>query len=646
MNFYAAQDSAKKKTKYLILIYLLVLVVLTLLSTLVLLLLVPVIIGQPLPSPFFESILSPDNLPTLAGVGAFIIGGALISSYVKSRHLAKGGGVIAAALGGVKISPNSRDLNERKVLNVVEEMAIASGMPVPEVYLLKNESGINAFAAGQTPIDAVIGVTQGCIDKLTRSQLQGVIGHEFSHILNGDMRLNLRIIMLLHGIEFIGMLGRIMTASQRRRRAGFSSRSSSRRGKGNGAIVLAGLALRLIGWFGVLFGNMVQAAVSRQREFLADASSVQFTRDPSAISGALKVIGGTTETSRLSDTDVNEVAHLFFGQAFKTRVRFLFATHPPIEDRIRQVEPHWDGQFLAPLPPPKTKTDDTDQTSTSGQSAMLDLPEPLAILMAAGVMVDHLSAQQREQLNRLLTQASDPMEAMALVLAVLLLETVDSEVTLAQWQGLFADHELKALESMTRHQLLALKEIDMHNHLALVEMGMPALKTLSESQYLAFKNLLEAAMRLDGIKSVFEQSLYHLVTRYLDVHFGLAKAHKVRYRKAKQVSIELQLVLSLLSHYGHGQEVLRQATMDSAFQRAVEHLGLSGLERIEIDEEQQALFHTATQKLVYCSLPLKQSIVEALTLCVEHDGVVSQTEKELVMAIAATMDAPIPRLAL
>ncbi|MDX1352806.1 MAG: M48 family metalloprotease, partial [Thiomicrorhabdus sp.] len=298
MNFYAAQEHAKKRTKYLVLLYLLILLVLTFLSTLVLALLMPLFSGQSLSIhgellslPFWQSLFSAQNLPLLLGVGSFVIGGAFISSWIKSRQLSKGGSVIASALGGVKLSPNSSDLNERKALNVVEEMAIASGMPVPEVYVLRQESAINAFAAGQTPQDAVIGLTQGCIDKLTRSQLQGVVGHEFSHILNGDMRLNLRIIMLLYGIEFISLLGRILSSSNRNR-----SRSRSK-GKGNGAIILAGIALRIIGWFGILFGNIIQAAVSRQREFLADASSVQFTRDPEAIAGALRVIGGVTESS-------------------------------------------------------------------------------------------------------------------------------------------------------------------------------------------------------------------------------------------------------------------------------------------------------------------------------------------------------------
>lgn len=643
MNFYAAQDNAKKKTKYLVLIYLVVLVVLTFLSTLVLILLLPMFTGKSLGPEFWQTLFTEKNLPTLLGVGAFVIGGALISSYVKSRHLSKGGSVIAASLGGNKIQPNTSDLNERKVLNVVEEMAIASGMPVPEVYLLRNESAINAFAAGQTPMDAVIGVTQGCIDKLTRTQLQGVIGHEFSHILNGDMRLNLRIIMLLHGIEFIGMLGRIMTSSQRRS-SSFSS-SRSRNSKGNGAIVLAGIALRIIGWFGVLFGNMIQAAVSRQREFLADASSVQFTRDPSAIGGALKVIGGISEHSRLKNTDVNEAAHIFFGQAFRTRLAFLFATHPPVELRIRQVEPGWDGEFLRPLPPPERQTEESETESRSSFSVP-GLPEPLAALMAAGVLIDQLSKSHQEQLEVLVKKAEDPMEAMALVLAVLLYDTVDNDIAIEKWQQIFKQAGFTGLDDMVTQQLLSLKAIELANQLPLIELTMPALKELSEPQYVNFKKLLQEAMLLDGEKSIFEQSVFQLVTRFLDVHFGISKATKVRYRKAKQVRMELQVVFSMLTYYGHKDESRSSLAMNEAFKRAMAHLGLDDLQRIEMDDSLQKMSKGASERLVYCSQMLKQRIVEALVMCVEHDGKVNELEKELILALAATMDAPIPRLSL
>lgn len=639
MNFYVAQDSAKKKTKYLVLLYVLILIVLTFLSTLVLILLLPVVTGQNLSTNSWQTLFTERNLPTLLWVGAFVVGGALISSFVKSRHLAKGGAVIAAALGGSKLSPNSSNINERKALNVVEEMAIASGMPVPEVFVLRQESAINAFAAGQSPQDAVIGLTQGCIDKLSRTQLQGVVGHEFSHILNGDMRLNLRIIMLLHGIEFIALLGRIMTSSRGRR-----SSSSRSKGKGNGAIILAGIVLRVIGWFGILFGNMLQAAVSRQREFLADASSVQFTRDPDAIAGALKVIGGVTETSRLKNTNVSEVAHLFFGQSFRTRLAFLFATHPPIEMRIRRIQPGWNGEFLKPqiVMPIEGEPAKDDRVNTPFQN----LPEPLAMLLGAGILVNELTDDSQEVLGKLVAKAQDPLEAIALVIAILLCEESDNPQEKTVWKALLAESSIKGLEPMVKQQIELMLQSNLANRLRLVEIAMPALKTLSANQYQDFKQLLQGVMDLDHHQSIFEQSVFQLVTRFLDVHFGLVKAPKVRYKKAKQIVMELQLILSALAYYGHNSSDADKISMDLAFKRAVQSLDLNELQRIEADDSHQNLFRSATEKLLYCSEPLKQQVVSALVICVEHDGQVNEVEKELVLAIAATMNAPIPRLSL
>jgi len=641
VNFYAAQDSAKKKTRYLVLLYIAVLLVLTFLSTLVLMVLTPFVTGKQLPNEFWLDIFSPQSLPTFLGVGAFVIGGALISSYVKSRQLAKGGGVIAASLGGVKLQTNTNNLNERKVLNVVQEMAVASGMPVPEVYVLKKENAINAFAAGQTTSDAVIGVTQGCIDKLSRRQLQGVIGHEFSHVLNGDMRLNLRIIMLLHGIEFIGLLGRILTTSQRRSRSSFSSRSRSK-SKGNGALVLAGIALRVLGWFGIMFGNIIQAAVSRQREFLADASSVQFTRDPSAIAGALKVIGGVSESSRLKNTDVNEVAHLFFGQSFTTRLAFLFATHPPIEMRIRLLEPSWNGEYLKPIEPVIQAQDEPEKKQNFADA----LPQPLMMLMAAGVMIEQLTQGQQKQLSKLVDKSQEPMEGMALIVAILLCEESMGEQAIPKWKNAVQSADIPGLVDLVENQINVLKNVELSSLLPLVELTMPALKNLSEPQYIKFKGLLESVMMLDGQQSVFEQSLFKLVTRHLDVHFGFAEAIKVRYRKPKQVAVEIQVVLSLVAHFGStlANSNNSKSMMDLAFQKATHHLNLEHLQRMDIDASTHDLFTTATEKLLHGNDALKQQIVEALVLCVEHDGEVNSTEKELVLAIAATMDAPIPRL--
>ena len=269
-----------------------------------------------------------------------------LGSLYKVSELAAGGEVVAHMMGGRLVDPQTTDLAERRLLNVVEEMSLASGVPVPPVYVMDNEPSINAFAAGFRPNDAVVTVSRGCLQYLTREELQGVLGHEFSHVLNGDMRLNLRLIGIVYGILVLSIIGYFVMRSAGW--AGSSSRNSDdRRGDNRAAFFFIGLALYILGYLGVLLGNIIKAAISRQREFLADASSVQFTRNPGGLAGALKKIGGLAEGSRINDPHAHEISHMFFGDAFAGSIFNLFATHPPLEERIRLLDPNFDGSYPA-----------------------------------------------------------------------------------------------------------------------------------------------------------------------------------------------------------------------------------------------------------------------------------------------------------
>ena len=270
-----------------------------------------------------------------------------LGSLYKVAELASGGEVVAQMMGGRPVDPQSTDPAERRLLNVVEEMALASGVPVPPVYVMDNEPSINAFAAGHQPSQAVIAVSRGCLEYLTRDELQGVLGHEFSHVLNGDMRLNLRLIGIVFGILSLSIVGYYVMRS-----AGWagSSRDRDDRGGSGSAIFFVGLALFVFGYLGVLLGNIIKAAISRQREFLADASSVQFTRNPAGLAAALKKIGGLAEGSRIRDAHAQEISHMFFGDAFAGSFFNLFATHPPLEERIRLLDPNFDNTFTPTEP--------------------------------------------------------------------------------------------------------------------------------------------------------------------------------------------------------------------------------------------------------------------------------------------------------
>ncbi len=254
----------------------------------------------------------------------------IVGGVYKIAALAKGGSAVAESLGGRLLIPHSMDVSEQQLRNVIEEMAIASGMPIPAIYILDDEPGINAFAAGHTPTDAAIGVTHGCMTLLNREELQGIIGHEFSHIANGDMRLDMRIMGILFGIVCLSVIGQVLIYS--------------RGGRGRNPLLLLGFALIVIGAIGVFFGRLIQAALSRQREFLADASSVQFTRNPAGLSAALQKLG--VIGSMVNSAHAGEASHMFFGNGMDTSfMGATFATHPPLAERILAIDPSWDGTF-------------------------------------------------------------------------------------------------------------------------------------------------------------------------------------------------------------------------------------------------------------------------------------------------------------
>lgn len=329
MDFFAHQEQARKHTKVLV-IYFVIAVLCIIASVYIasLLIFFSTHANQAPGVPPAEFVLWDPRLFLYVVLGT--LGVVSIGSLYKTAALAKGGSAVAESLGGRLVNPDTSDPDERKLRNVIEEMAIAAGVPVPKIYVLDDEKTINAFAAGHTPDDAAIGVTRGCMTLLSREELQGVLGHEFSHILNGDMRLNLRVMGVIFGILCLAVIGRVLIYS----RGG---------GRGRNPMMFLGLALIVIGAIGMFFGRLIQAALSRQREFLADASSVQFTRNPAGLSGALQKIGGVG--SQVESAHAGEASHMFFENGMGKPFLGALATHPPLDERIRAIDPGWDGEF-------------------------------------------------------------------------------------------------------------------------------------------------------------------------------------------------------------------------------------------------------------------------------------------------------------
>ena len=532
MDFFERQDQARRSTRRLIVYFMLAVIMITLAIYIAVIAIVyGSSVNRVLGHPF--QWWDPDMF--LWGTGG-TVSVIVIGSLYKIFALSQGGEVVARWLGGRLIDSNTPNPQERRLLNVVEEMAIASGTPVPSVFLLKEEKSINAFAAGFTPADAVIGVTRGTLQILSRDELQGVIAHEFSHILNGDMRLNIRLIGVLNGILVIAMIGYGILRG---------TRSSSSK-KGGGAAVLAfGAALFIIGYVGVFFGKLIKSAVSRQREFLADASAVQFTRNPDGLTGALKKIGGLVHGSRIKSPKAEEASHLFFSDGMhgtkspvlsmrnrkppvQTQSAFSFmATHPPLETRIERIDPSFDGRFPAVHFPSKEALETRDQKELAA-SAAPSAAKPAAPTRPGGtpfIPIIPMIPQQMTQLFGKLTEAHlayatlllsglpsrltagvrEPASARIIIFALLL--SHDSETRRAQFQLL---NELKDPLVSSEATLEASTLIDRcppEARLPLVDLALPALRTLSLSQYQDFTGLVEELMKADQKIDLFEFTL-------------------------------------------------------------------------------------------------------------------------------------------
>lgn len=578
-----------------------------------------------------------------------------LASAFKWSQFSAGGAAVAQNVGGRRIDPHTTDLAERRLLNVVEEMAIASGVPVPAVYVLDDEPAINAFAAGLTTHDAVVAVTRGTLDRLTRDELQGVIGHEFSHILNGDMRLNVRLAAFVFGILVLGLLGRGILYSLRYTRVRSSRNNKS--GGGVAAIFVVGLALFLIGYIGYFFGRIIQAAVSRQREFLADASSVQFTRNPAGLSGALKKIGGLALGSKLASTKSAEIGHFFFAQAFGSSLGGLWATHPPLAERIRAIEPTFDGKFIAPpavvdiaresftsagLVKPQASTE-PPPLSTSPLPAANAKPAPTAIIASIGTLDAARVADAQSLLATLPPHLRDatrsPASAASLICALLL----DSEATArARQRELITSHAGAEVLRATDNLLPETDTLAPDQKLPFVQLAAPALRELPSAQSSALLDTLDALVHADARVSSFEFALQKLVQRALQLGRRPATKPGEQIFSFEAVAADLNVILSAVARASSDDS----AAIARAFAAGAAQLKLieSRLALLSSDACTLAQLDTALDRLVTASGPIKHRLLTACAASVTADGILRISEAELLRVIAAVLDCPMPPL--
>lgn len=556
-------------------------------------------------------------------------------SLVRIRQLAQGGSTVALLLGGRLVRSDTSDPHERRLMNVVEEMAIASGVAVPHVFLLEKERGINAFAAGFTSDDAAIVVTRGCLQLLTRDELQGVVAHEFSHVLNGDMRHNIRLIGWTHGILCLALLGRMLIETSSRGRIGSSAI----------VVILGGLILMAIGYTGVLFSRLIKAAFSRQREYLADAAAVQFTRNPAGLVGALKKIGGYTLGSRLRATETESVSHLLFADGL--RGLGLFSSHPPLAERIRRLDPTFDGKFARIEAEVAAGDPDLEErlavaqlaSPVAASASRVSPAEVVARVGRPGADTLRASAQLLSQMPKALRDAAhEPLGAMALVIGLLLSDDAERRhAQVEELQGKIEPSVHRALRSL----LPELARLDGRQRLPLLDLAIPALRHIAVAQYRSLLKVVRDLIHDDSKVSLFEFALTQIVERRLAPAFGRAASRPVRYLAMTPLLPDAEVLLSALVWVGATEP--RDA--EAIFHSAMNHLPIS-VERhptfVPREGCRLAAVRQSLDRLAHASPTLRARVLEAAAQVVVADRVVSLREAELLRAIAESLNCPLP----
>ena len=609
MNFFRAQDEARGRTTKLVVLLVLAVVVLT-----VSLYALAVIGHGKLflrgrydwvqPKLFFAT-----TVPALL----VILGGSLL----RIAELSKGGGAIAERLGGRLVGANTQDLAERRYLNVVQEMALAAGLPVPLCYVIDGDATINAFAAGNDPQDAAIGVTRGALVHLTRDELQGVIAHEFSHIGNGDMKLSLRIIGAVAGLTALAQLGYIFMRLGAETSDGDKDSAPLTIG-----MVVAGIVVLVIGSGGVFFAKIIQASVSRQREYLADASAVQFTRNPLGLASALKKVAGMSGAKRAGSTADLESQHLFFASSGGF-MEFLFSTHPPIRERIRLIDPSFDGIIPDVVPVQVVANEPAAGFAPTGRVAPPPLPSQTRSVPSDIQIQDSVGFRGRIP-DELRAASEDPVSAMGLVLGLILRR--DPALRAAQLEkarGL-AGGEV-AREAAWMEPLL--RELPAGSRLPLLDLAMPALRSLSPEQEALFRLAIDK-VGYDAEDGLIVLLIQASMRRYLS-------KDKNPPSRAGNLAAACGLVLSAVVRTSSESP----EAQERAYQLGAGVLGLVGLSPVLLDASSIDLqkVDDALAVIAGQSVYDRRKFVRACGVAMLNDGRAEPAEVEIVRAVGDSL---------
>jgi len=571
-------------------------------------------------------------------VAAYTVALIAAASLYKIRAVSASAESVVLGLGGRPVDPNARDPYERRLLNVVEEMAIASGVPVPAVYVLPGEPGINAFAVGLDVSRSAIAVTDGCLKLLSRDELQGVVAHELSHLLNGDSRINLRLLGLVHGILVIGLLGSMLL-----RTLGRLDDSGKRRKIGGGLsiVVFVGASLYVIGSVGVFFTRLIKAAVSRQRELLADASGVQFTRNPAGLAGALKKIGGLDRGSRLLAARAEEASHFYFSEGMG-RFTALMSTHPPLAERIRFLDPAFQGEMPATMHSPVALEEEVPGVAAAVPGARGIAAQPRAVIASVGALsdqhIDYAQSLLARIPQRLRDSIREPWVARAVVLALLL--DTNPETRAAQLKALLALGDPQLADHVSRASA-ALRTAPAEARLPILDLALPALRRLSSAQYGELRAAVDRLIRADSRIGLFEYTLQCVLLRHLAAHFEPKRPEPAGGPQIEVVGA-LSVLLSMLAHAGAADP----AEAARAFEAARAQLSgdrffpaLLPREKLDLRALDRAL-----GRLRDTAPRLRGDILRACVAAVATDGKVTIAEGELLRAVSDSLGCPMPPL--
>lgn len=645
MNFFEHQDRAQRRTRWLLFLFgLAVLAIVLVMNAIVL-----VLFGQAEPVAAGEPWLTREFLARNVGVMAWTtvltLGLIGLGSLYRTLGLRDGGGSVARELGGTRVDGDTGDPLRRRLMNVVEEIAIASGVPVPEVYVLEQEAGINAFAAGYSPDDAAIAVTRGALEQLDRDELQGVVAHEFGHVLNGDMRLNIRLMGMLFGILVMALIGQRVLLAMR----------LSRNNRNAGGIVAAGLALMVVGYIGLFFGRWIRASVSRQREYLADASAVQFTRQPEGIAGALKKIGAGQAGLR---ADTEEVGHMLFASGALGQ---MFATHPPLVRRIQAIEPGFEPEELERIreqmqadaqarrveQEARAEAEARDREASRGGGSLLLDPERLmenigdpglAQILGAGMLV----AAMPGPLERAAHSDAWGVEVM-----LYLLISGDPEVRDDQLLRIAASRGAES-ESRVRTLLDAEPELRPDLRIPLLEMSFPVLRHRPREERRELETLIDELIRADGRVSAFEYATGRLLRRQLRDLDQPARARPGGRDRLERHASPACEVLAVLAHHGHADDPDEARASLGAGMRALavgdanETAMAAALAGAADASAWASGLDAALDHLDALRPADKERLVTAMLATITHGGKTVVAEVELLRAIAGALHVPLP----